>query len=68
MGTNMGTIDRALRLAVAILLVYLALGAGVLSGAVFWVALAVAAIFAVTAAVSVCPLYRLVGLKTCKEC
>ena len=66
--TNMGRIDRGGRLVIAAVLAYLALGAGVVSGLLFWVALAVAAIFTLTAFVGNCPLYSLVGLKTCQDC
>lgn len=65
---NMGTIDRGGRLVIAALLAYLALGAGMLTGFLFWIALAVAAIFTLTAFVGNCPLYSIVGLKTCRDC
>ena len=68
MQTNMGRADRLFRLVIAAVLAFLALGTGALSGALFWLALAVAVIFTLTAAVSMCPLYRIIGLKTCKEC
>lgn len=69
MTTNMGKIDRGGRLAIAAVLVVLALGTSVLgSGLLFWVALAVAAVFTLTAFVGNCPLYRIVGLKTCRDC
>lgn len=68
MPTNMGKIDRAGRLLIAALLAYLALAAGVLTGVLFWIALAVAVVFTVTAIVGNCPLYRLIGLKTCQDC
>lgn len=68
MMTNMGKIDRGGRLVVAAVLAFLALGTTVLSGAVFWIALAVATVFTVTALVGNCPLYRIVGLKTCRDC
>lgn len=64
---NMGMIDRGGRLLIATLLAYLALGAGMLDGALYWVALAVAGIFAVTAVIGTCPLYRIFGLKTCRD-
>ncbi|MFC3119594.1 DUF2892 domain-containing protein [Jhaorihella thermophila] len=41
-----------------------ALGAGIL----FWLALIVAGVFTLTAFVGNCPLYSIVGLKTCKDC
>ncbi|WP_147124225.1 YgaP family membrane protein [Shimia ponticola] len=68
MMTNMGTIDRGGRLVIAAVLAFLALGTGALSGVLFWIALVVAAVFTLTALVGNCPLYRIVGLKTCKDC
>ena len=69
MTTNMGKIDRAGRLAIAAALVFLALGTTVLGmGVLFWLALIVAAVFTFTAFVGNCPLYSIVGLKTCRDC
>ena len=69
MTKNMGFADRALRLIVAAALAGLALATPLLgSGVLFWLALVVAAVFAITAAVSICPLYPLIGLKTCRDC
>ncbi|MEM9999677.1 MAG: DUF2892 domain-containing protein [Pseudomonadota bacterium] len=68
MTVNMGMIDRGGRLLVALALAYLAFGTGTLTGALFWVGLAIAAIFTLTAIVGNCPLYRLIGLKTCRNC
>lgn len=68
MKTNMGTVDRGGRLVIAVLLAYLALGAGMLTGVLFWIGLVVAAVFALTAFVGMCPLYTLIGLKTCRDC
>ncbi|MBO9399981.1 DUF2892 domain-containing protein [Shimia sp. R9_3] len=65
---NMGMIDRGGRLIIAAALVHLALVAGLISGVLFWIALAVAAVFTLTAFVGNCPLYRIVGLKTCRDC
>lgn len=65
---NMGSIDRIGRLIIAAVLAYLALWAGSLTGVLFWIALAVAAIFTLTALVGNCPLYRIIGLKTCRDC
>ncbi|MEM6481478.1 MAG: DUF2892 domain-containing protein [Pseudomonadota bacterium] len=59
---NIGQVDRGLRFALGALLVLLALtgtiGVWGYTGAVLLV----------TAALSFCPLYRLVGLKTCRAC
>ncbi|MEM8800915.1 MAG: DUF2892 domain-containing protein [Pseudomonadota bacterium] len=65
---NMGKIDRAGRLIIAALLAYLVLSAGIITGVPFWIALAVAAVFTLTALVGNCPLYRIIGLKTCRDC
>lgn len=69
MTINMGKIDRGARLLIAAALMVAAFGTGVLgSGILFWLALAVAAVFTLTSLVGNCPLYRLVGLKTCRTC
>ncbi len=64
MTRNEGTLDRVLRLvlAVAALAGALAAGPGTVAGVVL---LVVAAVLALTAATGFCPLYRLVGLSTC---
>nr|WP_174823379.1 DUF2892 domain-containing protein [Ruegeria arenilitoris] len=65
----MGKFDRAARIAVAGVLVFLAFGSGLLgTGLLFWVALAVSAIFTLTALVGNCPIYSAIGLKTCRNC
>lgn len=69
MTTNMGKIDRGGRLVVAAVMLVLALGTNVLgAGVLFWLALVVAGVFTLTAVVGNCPLYSIVGLKTCKDC
>lgn len=68
MNRNMGKFDRTGRLVIAAILLFVALGTSALSGILFWIALAVAAIFTLTAIVGNCPLYKLVGLKTCRDC
>ncbi len=68
MKKNVAKFDRAGRLAIAAILIYLALGAGVLSGVLFWIALAVAVVFVVTAVLGNCPIYSIFGLKTCRSC
>ena len=60
---NVGTIDRVIRALIAVAAV-IAYTGGVL-GSFGWVLLVVAAIMAVTALVSVCPLYLLFGISTC---
>jgi hypothetical protein len=69
MTTNMGKFDRGGRLAIAAVLLFLAFVTNVLgAGILFWLALIVAGVFTLTAFVGNCPLYSIVGLKTCKDC
>lgn len=65
MSRNVGSSDRLIRFAVALVAIVVALltGPGSAFGVVLFV---VAAIMSVTAATGVCPLYRLVGVDTCK--
>lgn len=62
---NVGSTDRTIRFAAAAAALVLALvvGVGSVGGIVL---LVVAVIMAVTGAVGFCPLYRLVGVNTCK--
>lgn len=67
MTKNMGSIDRGLRLLVAAVLLYLAFGTTILgAGPLMWIAVGVAAIFTLTSLVGTCPLYSLIGVKTCR--
>jgi hypothetical protein len=69
MTTNMGKFDRGGRLAIAAVLLFLGFGTNVLgAGVPFWLALIGAGVFTLTAFVGNCPLYSIVGLKTCKDC
>ncbi len=61
----MGTLDRSIRLVVALIIAVL-FYMGILSSTIGVVLLVVAGIFTVTSFVSFCPLYSLVGLNTCK--
>ncbi|UYV35642.1 DUF2892 domain-containing protein [Rhodobacteraceae bacterium D3-12] len=66
MTTNMGNIDRGLRLLVAAVLAYVALATDALgAGWLFWLALLVAVVFVVTSLVGNCPLYSILGVRTC---
>jgi hypothetical protein len=67
MQKNMGTLDKTLRLIVAAIAVGLG-ASGALTGTLALVAYVVAAVFVVTSLVSFCPLYRLIGLRTCANC
>jgi hypothetical protein len=69
MTIHMGTIDRGGRLAVAAALLVVAFGTSLLgTGILFWLALAVAAVFTLTALMGNCPAYSIIGLKTCRDC
>ncbi|NJM68207.1 MAG: DUF2892 domain-containing protein [Acaryochloris sp. RU_4_1] len=66
MSTNVGIVDRLLRLGLGALLLYL--GLGIYSGTALGVGLAItSAIPALTAILGVCPLYGLLGIKTCQS-
>lgn len=64
MNKNVGSVDRTVRALGAVVLVV----AGVLAGASGWSAIllyGIAAVLVVTAAVASCPLYSILGLRTC---
>lgn len=64
MKKNMGIFDRALRIIIAIVLAVL-IYLGEFSGTTAIILGIVAAVFLLTSLISYCPLYSLVGLKTC---
>jgi hypothetical protein len=64
MPTNMGTIDRAVRLAVGIALIAYAIPVGFPSAGWNWVGW-IGVIPLLTAAVGSCPLYMMLGVSTC---
>lgn len=66
MKKNMGSLDKGIRLILAVVLVIFYF-TGIVTGTWGIIALAVAAIFALTSLVSFCPLYVLVGINTCKK-
>lgn len=66
MARNVGTVDRALRAVVGILALLGAFVLGWFSGWMVWAAAVVGVIMLLTAAVGFCPLYRLVGVNTCR--
>jgi hypothetical protein len=65
MKKNMGTLDKGIRIiiAIAIALLYYF---NVISGTLAYVLMAVAIIFLLTSFISFCPLYTLLGINTCK--
>lgn len=66
MARNVGTADRAGRALIGILALLSAFVLGWFSGWMVWAAAAVGVIMLGTAAVGFCPLYRLVGINTCR--
>ncbi len=66
MKTNMGMIDRTIRILIALAIVFLWYF-GLLTGTIAYILLAVAAIFVLTGFVSFCPVYALFGMNTCKR-
>lgn len=66
MKKNMGTIDRAVRVLLAVLFIAL-YAAGVTTGTVGLVLVALAVIFLLTSFVSFCPLYLPFGLSTLRK-
>ena len=66
MARNVGTVDRALRALVGIVALLGAFVLGWFSGWMVWAAAVVGVIMLGTAAVGFCPLYRLIGLNTCR--
>ena len=61
----MGGMDRIIRFIVAAIVAVLYF-AGMVQGTLAYVLLGLAGIFVLTAFISFCPLYALVGLNTCK--
>jgi hypothetical protein len=64
MKVNMGSIDRTVRIIVAIVLATLYF-TGTLTGTLGTIALVVGGIFIFTSVISFCPLYALFGMSTC---
>lgn len=67
MTVNMGKADRGIRLLLAAALLIAAFTSDIASsGALHWLVITVAAVFALTAIVGNCPLYSLIGIRTCR--
>lgn len=70
MTVNVGTIDRIVRAILGVVLLYLAFGSGLplFEGAVMkYGAALIGIVMLVVAAVRVCPIYSIFGLKTCRN-
>ena len=66
MKTNMGTLDKTIRIIIAIIIGYLYFN-GTISGTLGIILMVFAAIFLLTSIISFCPLYTIFGIKTCKK-
>jgi len=64
MKKNMGTADRFIRTVLAIVFIYLYY-TNVVTGALGIALLAIGGIFLLTSIIGSCPLYSLIGIKTC---
>jgi uncharacterized membrane protein HdeD (DUF308 family) len=64
MNKNMGTIDKTIRIIVALAFAGLYFG-DIITGTLGIVLVAVGAVFVLTSVVSFCPLYTLLGINTC---
>lgn len=69
MKTNMGILDRTLRLLAAVVLLWAAFGTTfAATGFLHWLFIGIAAIFALTGVVGNCPIYSAIGIRTCRDC
>lgn len=66
MKSNMGTLDRVVRIAIALVLTLLYYY-GIITGVLAIVLLSLSVIFVLTSLVSVCPLYLPFGINTCSK-
>ncbi len=64
MKENMGTVDRAVRAALALVMIGLYFG-NIVTGTLGIVLMAAAGIFLLTSLITFCPLYTVVGFNTC---
>jgi len=65
MKKNMGSADKILRIAIAVIVAVLYF-LGVISGLLGTILLVLAVVFVLTSLISFCPLYTIFGIKTCK--
>lgn len=64
MKSNMGSMDRSVRIGIALLAIVLYF-TDILTGTLGIVALVVAGVFLLTSVISYCPLYAIFGITTC---
>ena len=65
MKKNMGSLDKGVRIVLAII-VALLYYFNVISGTLAYVLMAVAIILLITSVINFCPLYRIIGVNSCK--
>ena len=68
MKANVGAIDRILRAALSVALLWLAFASGLSAfeaGILKWIAATVGVVMLVVAATRVCPIYSILGIRTC---
>jgi hypothetical protein len=71
MTPNVGTIDRIARAALGVVLLYLAFFSGLplfATPLVKYLVAAVGLVMLTVAVVRICPVYSILGFKTCREC
>ncbi len=66
MKTNMGGIDRILRIIIALIIGYLYY-TGAINGTLGIILIVLAGVFVLTSLLGFCPLYTLFGFNTCKK-
>jgi len=66
MKKNVGTIDKVIRILIALLIIALYF-TNIITGTLGIILLIVAAIFILTSLFSICPIWMLLGLSTCKK-
>ncbi|MBS1574976.1 MAG: DUF2892 domain-containing protein [Bacteroidetes bacterium] len=64
MKRNMGNADRAIRIIIAAIIATLYYR-NIITGSLAYVLLAVAGIFVITSLFAICPLYTILGIRTC---
>lgn len=64
MKKNMGSVDRIVRILIAIVVTVLYF-TGVISGVLGITLLVIAGVFVLTSLINFCPLYRIFGIRTC---
>jgi hypothetical protein len=64
MKKNMGSLDRGIRIAIAVIFAIL-FATGIVTGVLGTILIIVGGVFIATSVVSFCPLYTIIGISTC---